>query len=118
MDSVYERLMHLNTKFDLIKLEPKVVAGVTVAPTEKVIGSFFANFQTYGGTATQINGVTVYENTGEITTYYRPDITQDCKVKCLANNKVYDIISDPENYLMENKALIIKVRKLEGKYGG
>ena len=117
MDSVYERLNHLNTKFKIIKLKPVIIAGVTTS-TEEIIGEFFANFQTYGGTAITVNGVITYENTGEITTYFRPDITQDCKVQCLTNNKIYDIISDPENYLMENRALIIKVRKLEGKYNG
>lgn len=115
MDSVYERLQHLNVKFKLIKQKPIIIAGVTTT-TEEVIGEFFANCQTYGGTATVINGITTYENTGEVTTYYRTDITQDCKVVNLFDNGIYEIISEPENYLYENKALIFKIRRLKGKF--
>ena len=31
MDSVYERLNHLNTKFKIIKLKPVIIAGVTTS---------------------------------------------------------------------------------------
>lgn len=117
MDSVYQRLNHLNVKFELIKLTNQKVLGANQISEEK-IGELFAYCPTFGGTEKVVNGVIVYEDTAQITTHFRPDIQSDCRLKRIDNNAMYEIITEPENYKMENIALVFKIRRLKGKFNG
>jgi hypothetical protein len=73
----------------------------------------FCAFRTFGGTETQVNGVTVVEDTVVIDTWYRPDITSDCRLKA-ENGNVYELLGTPENLYMNNKFLRFKIRRLGG----
>ena len=75
----------------------------------------FGNFRTFGGTETTHNGVYGIESTATIETWYRPDITSDCRVVLLDANDIYEIIGEPENIEMRNKILKFKVKKIAGK---
>lgn len=116
-DSVYQRLNHLNVKFDLIKTSNLNVLGANKIVEEK-IGELFAYCPSFGGTEKVVNGVVVYEDTAQITTHYRPDIQSDCKLVRTLDNAKYEIITEPENYKMESIALIFKIRRLKGKFNG
>lgn len=74
----------------------------------------FCSFKTYGGTEKVINDVLVIEDTANIETWYRPDITSECRVKIAGTNKSYDIIGEPENINMRNQYLKFKVRRVVG----
>lgn len=76
---------------------------------------FNGTFKTYGGTERDVNGVYSVEDTANIQTWYRPDITSGCRI-ALANNPtaVYDIVGEPENLEMRNQYSLFKVLRVKG----
>lgn len=76
---------------------------------------FYGTFKTYGGTERDVNGVYSIEDTANVETWFRPDITSSCRV-ALANNltAIYDIISEPENIEMRNQFLLFRVSRIKG----
>ena len=115
MAYIPNELKHLNVKFKLIKLEVEEVLGADKI-TEREIGEFFANYKTYGGTERVVNERYVIEDTAQVTTFYRPDITSDCKLIRVIDNAEFEILNEPENIEMRNVALKFKVRRLKGKF--
>lgn len=75
---------------------------------------FFGNFKTYGGTEREVNGVYSIEDTANVETWYRPDITSECRVGVANTEVVYDIINEPENVNMRNQFLKFKIRRVKG----
>lgn len=73
---------------------------------------FFCSFKTFGGTETQINGMTVVENTGEVETWYDPKFKAGCNVRI--DNVDYEILGTPENINMRNQYTKFKIRALKG----
>lgn len=76
---------------------------------------FFGSFKTFGGTERNVNDVYVLEDTANIETWYRPDITADCRVILLDTNAEYEIMGTPENIEMRNHFLKFKVKRVKGK---
>lgn len=76
---------------------------------------FFGSFRTFGGTERDSNGLYIIENTATVETWYRPEITADCRVAVLSTGDVYDILGTPENIEMRNQFLKFKVRAVGGK---
>lgn len=70
------------------------------------------SFKTYGGTEITNNGVMTVENTAYIETWYRPDITGDCRIK--VGNVMYEILGEPENIDMRNQFLKFRVQAIRG----
>lgn len=75
----------------------------------------FGSFRTFGGTENVQDGVYTTINTAVIDTWYRPDITADCKIYLCDSGQIYDIVSDPEDVQMRHQYLQFKVRKAGGK---
>lgn len=75
---------------------------------------FYGNFQTYGGTELQINGVYSIEDTAQIETWYRPDIKSDCRVALPLSGAIYEIFGEPENIDLRNQYLKFRVRRYKG----
>lgn len=75
---------------------------------------FYGSFKTYGGTERDVNGVFVVEDTANIETWFRPDITSGCRVAIAGTNAVYDILGEPENIEMRNQYLVFKVSRIKG----
>lgn len=73
---------------------------------------FFCSFRSFGGTETQVNGVTVVENTATVETWYDPRITSGCNIRVADLD--YEILGTPENVEMRNKWLVFKVRAVKG----
>ena len=73
------------------------------------------SYKTYGGTEQNKNGVYSVVDTGNVETWYRPDIKADCRF-CLAENPqaVYEILGNPENINMNNQYLKFKVMSVGG----
>ena len=82
-----------------------------IYPTSPV--TIFCSFRTFGGTEKVVNDVVVVEDTATIETWYRPDITADCKIQTI-DGKAYEILGTPENLRMEYKTLIFKIRAVKG----
>lgn len=72
------------------------------------------SFKTYGGTETTINDVYALENTAYVETWYRPDITANCRIKVLATGAFYEIMNTPENIDMRCQFSKFKVRAVQG----
>lgn len=73
----------------------------------------YCSFRTFGGTEIKKNDVLIIENTAVIETWYRPDITADCKITDVDGNQ-YEIIGAPENINMRNQYLVFKIRAIRG----
>lgn len=97
----------------------KRVGGVDVKtwPTEEeeaALPIIFANVKSYGGTETVKNDLLVIEDTVVVTTWYRPDITADCRIRILPGGALYEIINAPENWEMRNQDATFKARRVRG----
>lgn len=104
----------MTTPLQLQTAETAKINGVNKKTYKDVDGVIMANFATYGGTETTVNGILAVEETATITTWYRPDIKSDCRVKRLTDNAIFEIIGEPENVEMRNMILIFKVRRVKG----
>lgn len=76
---------------------------------------FYGSFRTFGGTEVTSNGALVVEDTATIETWYRPDITAECRVS-LADSPgvVYEIVGTPEDIEMRHQYCVFKVRRVTG----
>ena len=103
----------MTTAMQIVKTETKKELGVLVK--EEVLGDvIFCNFKTYGGTEKEVNGVLVIEDTADVVTWFRPDITSDCRLIRLADGAKFEILNEPENIEMRNMVLKFKVRRIKG----
>lgn len=93
------------------------VKGVSVKtfPEPKDGELIYGTFRTYGGTEKVENGVITVIDTATIDTWYRPDITSDCRVYVCDSGQTYEILGTPEDILMRHQYLQFKVRKIGGK---
>lgn len=73
----------------------------------------FVAWKSYGGTEMTVNGVYSVIDTASITTWYRPDITANCRI-LREDGAIYEIINEPENIEMQNTFLQFKVRRVKG----
>lgn len=81
------------------------------------INLLFGSFKTYGGTKVKekiVNGIYVIEDTANIETWYRPDITSHCRIARANDGAIFDIMNEPENINMRNQFLKFKVRRVKG----
>lgn len=72
------------------------------------------SFKTYGGTETTNNDLYSVIDTANIETWYRPDITSECRIKVIQTGVVYEIINAPENINMRNQFVRFKVQAVRG----
>lgn len=77
----------------------------------------FTSYVTFGGTETLNNNIRSFTDTGNIETWYRPDIKSDTRLKRLSDGKVYEILGEPENIEMRNQILKFKIESLRGSNG-
>lgn len=94
----------------------KTESGVVIETFPAVAkgARFNGSFRTYGGTERMIDGVYAIEDTATIETWYRPDITSDCRIAVLTTGAVYEILGEPENISLRNQYLRIKVTRYKG----
>lgn len=72
------------------------------------------SFKTYGGTDTTSNDLTVVLDTAVIDTWYRPDITSDCRLMIIENSQIYEITGAPEDIDMRHQYLRIRAKRTGG----
>lgn len=76
---------------------------------------FMGSFRTFGGTENLANDIYTVYNTATIDTWYRPDITTDCRICICETGEIFDVVSPPENIDMRHQYLQFKVQKVGGK---
>lgn len=72
------------------------------------------SFKTYGGTEMMNNDLYSIIDTANIETWYRPDITSECRIKVVQTGIIYEIINVPENINMRNQFVRFKVKAIRG----
>lgn len=82
-----------------------------IYPTEPEM--IFCSFKTFGGTENFSNGTLVVEDTVQVETWYRPDITADCRLQTVEGKK-YEILGSPENINMQCQIMRFKLRAVKG----
>ena len=107
---------------------PLVVPLMLLAPTVKKVKGvekktfpaikngvlFFGTFRTFGGRDQDVNGVYSVVNTATVETFYRPDVTSECRIGVPATGAVFEIVGEPENVEMRNQYLVIKLKEVKG----
>ena len=73
-----------------------------------------ASFKSYGGTERTVDGLLAIDDTANVQTWFRPDITSDCIVVNPQTGARYEIINEPENVELRNQFLIFKVKRIKG----
>lgn len=114
---MYRPANPFTTPFEVLNPTTKKVNGRVVKEYPDVGFRINASFKTYGGTESIVNNLISVSDTGVIETWYRDDIKSDSKLKNLLNNKVYDVLGDPENIEMRNQFLKFKVEYKRGSNG-
>lgn len=113
----------LSNSISLVLLTPTTqsVSGVTkkIFPTvqsalENKDNIFYGTFKTYGGTERDVNGVYSIVDTAIIETWYRPDITSECRIARIDDGAVFEIINEPENINQRHQFLKFKVKRVKG----
>lgn len=114
---MYRPKDNFNVPMILLKPYTETIKGVTRKiyphPGELTNDLFFGSFKTYGGTERDVNGVYTIMDTAKVETWYRPDITADCRI-ALQDGRIYEIIGAPENIEMRNQFLQFQVKRVGG----
>lgn len=76
--------------------------------------NIFISARSYGGTEKVINDKYVIEDTLEVDTWYRPDITSKDRIKLLDDGSVWEILNTPEDIDRRHQYLKFKVRRVAG----
>ena len=74
----------------------------------------FANFKTFGGTETVVNGVFEIIETAEIVCWYRPDLKSNCRIKRAEDGAVFEILGDVEDISLRHQQMKFKVKRVKG----
>lgn len=72
------------------------------------------SFKAYGGTETTNNNVYTIIDTAICETWFRPDITSDCRLKITNTGVTYEILGIVENINVRNQFCRFKVRAIVG----
>ena len=101
-----------NVAMELLIPTETMVKGMTKKTYPATGSTFFGRFRTFGGTERVVNDVIVLDDTGTVETWYRSDITADCRV--IIGGHPYEILGTPENIEMRNQFLVFRVRAYRG----
>lgn len=119
----YQPATPFDVAFKVLKVKStSVVKGVPVKtyqdPTSKTEdpqpATFFGSFRTFGGSEATINGVFVSYQTITIDTWYRSDITNDCRIYLVETGETFELIAPPENIGMRHQYMQLRARRLGG----
>ncbi|MFQ9923785.1 MAG: head-tail adaptor protein [Beduini sp.] len=91
----------------------KIYPDISTLDKKKYL--FFAEVRSYGGTETTINDQYTVIDTATVRTWYRPDILSDCRVINTLNDRVYEIMNEPENIEFRNQFLQFKIKCIGGR---
>lgn len=118
MARVYKPEMPFDVAMKILTPTTTMVKGVAkkVFPDpSKVETTIYGSFRTYGGTENMSNDIYTVYDTAVVDTWYRPDITSDCRIYICETGEIFDVISRPENIDMRHQYLHFKLQKVGGK---
>lgn len=110
-----EKARQMTTPLYLYTAKAERVNGVLVKAYKLADNPLIlCNFASYGGTEIIRDGVFSVDDTAQIVTWYRPDITSSCRLERLSDHAFYEVIGEPENLEMRNQIVSFRVRRLKG----
>lgn len=74
----------------------------------------YISAKSYGGTERTVNDRYVIEDTLEVETWYRPDITSIDRIKLLDDGSYWEILNTPEDIERRHQFLKFKMKRLKG----
>lgn len=109
----YKPAFPFNVPAQIMKAEYQKVNGVTVKKfTDDAM--IYVSAKSYGGSERDVNGQLVIEDTMNIETWYRPDITSKDCIRLLDDGSEWEIMNNPENIDRRNQYLKFKVKRRVG----
>jgi hypothetical protein len=111
---MYKVLERLTTPISLIKQERVKDGGYTEIKESESSEILWCSWKSYGGTESDIDGLSLFQDTAKIECRYHPQIKQNDIVKNLLTNKKYQIISVPDDINQLHQYLQFKVKRLAG----
>lgn len=102
-----------STAIMLMRPTYSTVKGVEVKTFENA-GIINVSFKAFGGTEQMTNDLYEVIDTAYVETWYRPDITSDCRIRVMQTGRTYDILGEVENIDMRNQYAKFKVRAVKG----
>lgn len=109
----YKPAVPYNVPARIIKGEYVKVNGVkTKRFTDGEV--IFVSAKSYGGTEKDVNGQIVIEDTMNIETWFRPDITSADRIRLLDDASEWEILNHPEDIDRRHRWLKFKVRRVSG----
>ena len=109
----YRPALPFNVPARILKAEYKKINGVKVKTLTEG-DQIFVSARSYGGTERTINDQVVVEDTIQIETWYRPDITSMDGLKLLDDESEWEIINHPEDIERRHQWLKFKIRRRTG----
>ena len=97
-----------------VETKTKGVVQKVFPPVEEGI-LFYGSFRTFGGSENTSNDLYMVYDTATIDTWYRPDITPDCRIYICETDEIYEVVGRPENIGMRHQYMQFKVIKAGGK---
>ena len=115
----YRPSLPFSTALIVLKPTYEKVAGVRTKVLPDLADGFkiYGTFKTYGGTKNTekiVDKILSIEDTANIETWYRPDITSDCVIALADTGAKYEIVGEPENINRRNQFLKFMVRRIKG----
>lgn len=110
---VYKATLPFNVPAQILKAEYEKVNGVK----KKVFKDgdiIYISAKSYGGTERTINDTIMIEDTINVETVYRPDITSIDGIRLLDDNSEWEIINHPEDIERRHALLKFKVKRMVG----
>lgn len=109
----YKPSMPFNVPALILKCKYRKVNGIKTKVFEEG-DQIFVSAKSYGGTERIINDKVVVEDTINIETYYRPDITSIDRIRLLDDGSEWEICNNPENIDRRNQFLKFKIQRRKG----
>lgn len=103
----------MTTPFKIQKAEIKKVLGQTQKTYVDMPYTSFGNFSSYSGNESEVNGITVVEESNVLTTWFDPNFEITGRIIRLTDNAIFDILS-VDNVEQRNKYSIIRLKRIKG----
>lgn len=103
----------MTTPLQIMNVTESVVLGV-LKKTYTEGDIFLCNYKTFAGTERKSNNIRIVEETANITTWYRPDIKANCRIKRLSDDAMFEVIGTPEDIEQRHQFLKFKIQKVRG----
>lgn len=109
----YKPTMPFDIPARILKCEYKKVNGIN---TKRFVehDTLWVSARSYGGTERIIDDKVVIEDTVNLETWYRTDITAKDHIRLLDDDSEWEIIDNPDNISRRNQYLKFKCRRVKG----